>query len=432
MGSIQRLTRHATSTAIRAAKIGTISLATAQALAIGTLGLIDFLRKFRSTPHPEGYPVINPEPMCAAGNNVTTYMEGYGLYRDMLTAIDQAKYFVCFETFIWKNDTIGNLFKDALIRAAKRGVEVYIIWDAFGNMVVNPFFFSFPRHRRLHPLRFPLPHSGRDHRKILVVDGDVGFVGGYNIGDLYASKQWRDTHMRIKGPGVWELQNAFVDFWNRARRRFLGRLFDNILKPLVGKPKRLPRLPDVGPKNWSAEVKATVNDPRRLLFPIRGSYIDALERATKRAYITSAYFIPDSEIQTALIHAKRRGVDIKVLIPEKSNHVVADWISRAYIPELLRAGIEFWLYEDVMIHSKTAVVDGHWTTIGTANIDRLSMTGNHEINVDVYDADFAKHVEDMFKTDLANARRLTIEEWEQRPYLARLVEQILKPLGMIV
>lgn len=432
MRTITELIRNTYSTAIKAIKIGSISLVTAQMLAGGTLAAVDMLRKFRSTDTPEGYPILEPEQIRVGDNTLTPYMEGYSLYRDMLDAIDNAQYFVCFETFIWKNDAVGRLFKKALIRAAKRGVEVYIIWDTFGNLVVNPFFFSFPRHRRLHPLRYPLPHSGRDHRKILVVDGDVGFVGGYNIGDIYASEEWRDTHVQVEGPAVWELQNAFVDFWNRARGRRFGSLIDDVLKPVVGKPERLPQLPDLGAKKWDAEIAAAINDPKRLLFPVRGSYIDALERATTNAYITAAYFIPDSEIKGAMIAALKRGVDVKILVPEKSNHVVADWIGRAYITELLRAGVELWVYEDVMIHSKTAVVDGRWATVGTANIDRMSMTGNHEINLQIVDSDFAKRMEDIFHTDLQNSRRITLEEWQQRPLFARIVERILKPLGVLV
>ncbi|MDO5747814.1 MAG: phospholipase D-like domain-containing protein, partial [Actinomycetaceae bacterium] len=422
---MNRLTRDTTSTALRVARLIITLLLSAQALAIALLVSIDTVRKFRRTQHSDGYPVIEPEPFQAAGNNMTIYMEGVSVYADMLVEIERAKHFIYFETYIWKDDAIGHMFKDALIRAAQRGVNVYIVWDAFGNMVVKPKFFVFPVLPHLHPMRYPLPHTGRDHRKILVVDGKTGFVGGYNIGDLYASLEWRDTHIKIEGAAVWELENAFVDFWNRARNQWYNRLHNAVTRVLSRSKPQYPKLPDQGAKQWDASIVAAINDPKRLVFPIRGSYIDILERAVDRAYLTAAYFVPDREIQGSLIAAAQRGVDVRVLIPEKSNHIVADWISRAYLTELLDAGIQLWRYKDLMIHSKTAVVDGRWTTIGTANIDRMSMTGNHEINLEIFDETAAKKMEDVFLTDLKNARRLTVEEWYDRPYIARIIESIL-------
>lgn len=386
-----------------------------QALAIASIVLVDELRKLREVPAQDGYPSLQPTSIEVDGSTLTTYMSGNQVYQEMLKAIEQAEDTIYFETFIWKNDQVGQAFKAALIAAARRGVEVYLVWDRFGNLVVPFKFFRFPKLKNLHTLGYSLAHTSRDHRKILVVDGKIGFVGGYNIGKTYTSNQWRDTHLRITGPAVWELSNAFVEFWNYAQKWRI----------------RLRRLPEMGPQQWNTPIQASVNDPKRLLFPVRGLYINALNRAVESVSITSAYFMPDRVIQHSLIEAARRGVAVRVLVPEKSNHVIADWISRAYLTDLLDNGVEVWLYKDVMIHAKTTVVDSRWCTIGTANIDRLSMTGNFEINVSIADRNMAAHMEQIFQTDLRNAGQISLERWKQRPWPQRAIEQLLKPFGLL-
>ena len=161
-------------------------------------------------------------------------------------------------------------------------------------------------------------------------------------------------------------------------------------------------------------------------------YIDALERATDRALITTAYFIPDKEILASLIAAARRGVRVRVLIPEYSNHIMADWVARPYYGELLREGVEIWLYQHAMVHSKTMTVDGHWSTIGTANIDHLSMRGNYEVCMQFHSRELAERMEQIFDNDLTTARRLTIEEWEHRSWLVRVGEYLLHPFEFLV
>lgn len=401
---------------IRGLKILGALIASLQAITVSVIVAIDQLRKLRQTGKPDGYPRISALPMRVDRSRLNIYMDGETLYRDMLAAIDGARERVFFETFIWKSDEIGKQFKDALIRAAERGAEVYIIWDRFGNLVVDPRFFRFPRLKNLHVLRYSLKHTARDHRKILVVDSRIGFVGGYNIGSYYVDNQWRDTHLRIKGPNVWELESAFLDFWNYAQKWHL----------------RLKKVRDPRGRSWNSKIQGCVNDPKRLLFPVRGMYVNALDKAQESAYITSAYFVPDRVIQRSLIDAARRGVDVKVLVPAKSNHIIADWISRSYLTDLLDNQVELWLYDNVMIHAKTAVIDGTWCTIGTANIDRLSMTGNHEINMSITSRQLSAHMENIFFTDLLNARQITRHEWNQRPMVFRVAEKLLRPFAFLV
>ncbi|ROR72018.1 cardiolipin synthase [Bogoriella caseilytica] len=400
--------------------VGTLTFL--QAVTIAVIVVVDRVRKQRE-PAAGEFPRVDPTTVRVANGQVTVFTYGADLYRDMIERIEQAERFIYFETFIWKADETGHAVKTALLDAARRGVEVYIVFDSFGNGVVPRAFKRFPRMRRLHVLPFPfirpglltgdLRKTGRDHRKILVVDGRTGYVGGYNIGDLYATT-WRDTHIRVDGSSTWELEHAFASFWNDHRKR------------------RHPIIEAKGARSWDARIRAHQNNPSRLIFPVRGTYLDAIDRAQHHVYITQAYFIPDREILGALVAAAERGVDVRVLIPEVSNHVLADWPARSQYTELLEAGVSLWLYQDAMIHAKTMTVDGRWTTVGTTNIDRLSMTGNFEINLEIFDRDLAKHMESVFYVDLTNSRRLTLQEWEARGILARVAERLLKPLAPLL
>lgn len=343
------------------------------------------------------------------------YVSGAPLYEDMLEAIGQARHRVLFESYIVKDDKIGRLFKRALNDAAARGVEVYVIYDGFANLVVKPSFFRFAPSVRV--MRFPVLVSGlqmwnprnygRDHRKIMVVDDVIAFVGGYNVGQLYAT-EWRDTHLALSGDAVWDLENAFVDFWN------------------IYRPKD--RLVQATRPSWDPAIRAHRNIPKQLTFPIRGMYLEAIDRAQHTIEITTAYFIPDGDILEALIDARRRGVRVRILLPKISNHVIADFLARGYFSRLLDAGVEIWRYTDHMVHAKTATIDGEWSTIGTANIDRLSLTGNYEINIEIIDRGLAEGMREIFAEDADSAQLLTAARWRSRPTVARLYEWVLKPL----
>ncbi len=374
------------------------------------------VRKLTRAHRGDGFPRTPPTEVPVSGSTViTTYTYGADLYDDMLAAIAGAKERILFETFIIKGDETGKRFKRALIRAAERGVEVRVVYDGFANLVVRPSFLRFPA--PVQVLRYPLfsgwnifnPRRwGRDHRKILVVDDTSAFVGGYNVGTEYETT-WRDTHLKIEGGSVWDLDNAFVDFWNLNARG-------------------LPMLKDRGSPSWDPYVRAHRNVPRQLVFPIRNMYLEAIDRAADRIYLTAAYFIPDHDILQALKEARARGVDVRILVPEVSNHVVADWLSRGFNGEMLRNGVRIFRYRDAMIHAKTATVDGRWSTVGTANIDRLSLSGNYEINLEILDEDLAAHLETVFANDLQQATELTLDEWERRDVVVRACEMILAPL----
>jgi len=380
------------------------------------LTLVDSYRRRGKKPKP--FPVTPPTEVEVGEGTVTSYTFGQDLYADMLTAIEGAQGQILFETYIWKGDEVGERFKRALSDAAARGVDVYAIYDGFANLVVSPRFKRFgPRMKVLeYPLYnagwrfFDLRRYGRDHRKILVVDDEVGFVGGYNIGSAYAT-EWRDTHVRVTGPGVWDLKRSFADFWNLHRRAAHG-------GPLLLET----------PSDWEPRIRVHRNVPRLWMFPIRAMYLEAINRATRNIWMTHAYFIPDSDFIGALLAAARRGVDVRILVPATSNHVVADWLSRGYYGELLGAGARIFRFQEAMVHAKTATIDGQWSTVGTANLDRMSMTGNYEINVELIDADMAAELERIFQTDCSNAVELTSGEWAARGIHKKFTELFLAPL----
>ncbi|MDQ3793707.1 MAG: phospholipase D-like domain-containing protein, partial [Actinomycetota bacterium] len=300
-------------------------------------------------------------------------------------------------------------------------VRVCVIFDGLANAFVPPSFKRFPA--EIHTLHFrPLwgpanlanPRNVfRYHKHLMAVDGRVAFLGGYNIGSLYAAG-WRDTHVEVRGLGAREVENDFVDFWNAHC------------------PPELPELEAAGERTWNPAITFHRNDPFMRIFPIRAMYLEAIDRANEHVYLTHAYFIPDRAMRAGLADAARRGVDVQVLLPEHSNHVTADWLGRRHFHELLRAGVRIFRYRHLMIHSKTATMDGVWSTVGSANIDRYSLLGNYEINLEVYSERFAAQMEKMFELDKTNAKELTLEEWERRPLLAKLVERILATLSPLV
>jgi cardiolipin synthase len=389
-------------------------LIAAQSIIIGVLAAITEYRKRRAPPAE--FPHERRLVTEVDGNDVRIYTYGQDLYNAMLAAIDGAQETIFFETFIWKGDPLGQTFKDRLARKAAEGVKVYVIFDSFGNLVVPRRFKRFPatintlEYRTLDRVWyiFDPRRYARDHRKILVVDNEIAFVGGFNIGKLYAT-QWRDTHLRIRGEAARDLAHAFVDFWNNNRD------WREEIEPALDRP-------------WSHRVKFQRNDPARLLFPIRGMYLEAIDRARHHIYVTNAYFIPDRVILSALIAAAQRGVDVRVLVPWQSNHVTADWLARGYFGTCLRNGVRIFGYENAMIHAKTCTIDGEWSTVGTANLDRLSLAGNYEINVEIYDQEFAAEMERVFEIDLTNAFELTLDEWGRRAWYIWLSEKILSPL----
>jgi cardiolipin synthase A/B len=388
-----------------------------EAITVIILQIVSALRKLHwqegNLPHPHLSEVLLGE------NKLQLYDYGQDLYEAMLTAIDASQESIYLETYIWKGDAVGQAFKDHLACKATQGVDVYVVFDSFANTVVPRDFKVFPQNmhvlkyqgiRRpwhlLDPRRYAL-----DHRKLLIVDGYTSFIGGYNIGSLYATT-WRDTHLRIRGPASADLAQSFTDLWNRHNPEH----------------KRITRH---YPRRFDSQINERGTDALRLTFPIRDMYIQAIDRAEHTIRLTNAYFAPDHMLLEALISAAERGVDVHVLVPWISNHVVVDWLARGYFTDCLKAGIGIFGYCQ-MLHAKTCTIDGQWSTIGTANLDRLSSVGNYEINVEIYSEILAQQMEELFKCDTMNALKLAPDQWLKRPWYAVLGERILSPLRILL
>ncbi|HEX6543403.1 MAG TPA: phospholipase D-like domain-containing protein [Ktedonobacterales bacterium] len=395
-----------------------VGLFALQAIAIGVLTLITKQRSRRTLP--AGFPHLRLPELTLGDNRVQIFSYGKDLFDAMLDAIDNARETIYFETYIWKDDSIGRLFKERLTAKAEEGVAVYVIYDTFGNLVVPHAFKQFsPKINRLpfwairRPWHLFDPRRyGLDHRKLLIVDGDTAFIGGYNIGELYAT-EWRDTHLRIIGPEARDLAQAFVDFWNRFCRK-RERIFRDY------------------PLRFNPMINVYGNDVARMIFPIRDTYISAVDRAQHHIRLTNAYFIPDHILLESLEAAAHRGVKVEILLPWRSNHPLADWAARSYFTRCLNAGIHLLGYQNAMVHAKTCTIDGQWSTIGTANLDRLSSIGNYEINIEIYDDRFASQMEELFENDKTNAVAISKERWERRPPIMRLSERLLGPLRLML
>ncbi|HEV2660260.1 MAG TPA: phospholipase D-like domain-containing protein [Ktedonobacteraceae bacterium] len=372
----------------------------------------------RRKHHKVSFEHPNLQEVEVGDNYLQIYDYGQDLYTHMLEAIEEARESIYLETYIWKGDEIGQQFKEALERKAAEGVEVCVIFDRFANLVVPKSFKTFTPDMHvlmyqsickpwevLDPRRFAL-----DHRKLLVVDGIVGFIGGYNLGSLYATS-WRDTHLRIQGPAAADIAQSFIDFWNQRAtnqppiKRHYARRFDPLIN-IIG------------------------TNAMRLTFPIRDMYIEAIDRAEHSIYLSNAYFVPDGILISALKAAAERGVDVCLLVPWISNHLVVDWLARGFFEECLKSGIRIFGYLD-MLHAKTCTIDGSWSTIGTANLDRLSAIGNYEINAIIYDETIAHEMESLFNTDTKNAFEIKLEQWTKRRWYMKFAERLLMPFRIM-
>lgn len=362
------------------------------------------------------------------GNKVTLLFDGPKTIAAMMAAISSAKNHINLETYIFAQDELGMKFADLLIEKQRAGVQVNIIYDSVGTLGTPVAFFEKMRNAGISLTEFnpvnPLKTFGlwrlnnRDHRKILVVDGRIGFAGGINIADDYAKSSpfrsrkksdselgWRDTHVQIEGPAVASLQWLFLDAWADQNTQDL--------------PDRdfFPPLAEVGDKI----VRVIASEPGSD-FEIYKAYVLAIQEARQSIHLTAAYFVPDVQILESLIEAARRGVSVKVVVPSVSDVNLVMYAGRSSYDELLEAGVRLYQFQSSVLHAKTAVIDGVWSTIGSTNIDVRSFLHNHEINVIVLGEDFGKRMEAAFQEDIRNSIEITAESWRARPFSERIKE----------
>ncbi|MCU0700468.1 MAG: phospholipase D-like domain-containing protein [Myxococcaceae bacterium] len=352
-------------------------------------------------------------------NRVALLRDGYQAYPAMLDAIGRATSTICLETYILRDDATGRRFLEALAARARAGVEVLVLYDDWGSNVsegslaalaeagvkVLPFLparFAFGLKTVLARLR------RRNHRKSLVVDGWVGFTGGLNVSDEYAAtedggKGWRDTHLRIEGPGALELERLFLSTWRRQK----GPRFDEA-RFSRGRHVACSQLRIVG-NEFALHQKA-----------IRAAYVDAIGRASSRIFLTHAYFLPPRRLLKSLSKAVRRGVRVAVIVAATTDVKLVLWGARGLYPKLLKNGVEVYEWQGRVLHAKTAVIDGTWATIGSSNLDALSLRQNLEVNAVVVDRSFGRAMEQLFLEDLLHCERITPETVKGYGLLRRL------------
>ncbi len=345
------------------------------------------------------------------GNEVRLLVNGGEAYPAMLEAIAQAEGTINLETYIFASDGTGWRFARALAQSAQRGVEVNVLLDGYGSVGCAT---SLLEHlaeagvrvtwyKPLAPWRSGWGWWRRDHKKILVVDGGVGFVGGLNIADDYADlasggRGWRDTHARIEGPVVAGLQESFGRTWRKVR----GERLD----PSV----HMPALAAVGAVD-AAILTNRIHKERR---QIRRAYLYALKHAQRYVYLTSAYFVPGYRIRSRLRKACARGVDVRILLAGASDIALVTRAARHLYAGLLKCGVRIYEWSGPMIHAKIAVVDGAWSTVGSCNLDLMSMRHNLESNVVVLGDSLADPLTELFHRDTENATEIHLEQWRRR------------------
>jgi cardiolipin synthase len=360
-------------------------------------------------------------PPLVDGNRVDTLVNGREIFPAMLTAIRSARKTITFETYIYWSGRIGKEFADALADRARSGVRVHLLVDWVGSNRMDPRYLDTMRAagveiEKYHPPRWYTLHklNNRTHRKLLVVDGRVGFTGGVGIADEWDGNaedpaHWRDTHFRLEGPAVAQMQAAFTDNWLKVTGQVLDGRDYFPPETLVG--------PELGQVFKSSREGGS--ESMHLM------YLLSTVSAARNIDLAMAYFVPDDLTEIALLEALARGVKFRMIMPgPHTDTEVLRRASRAKWGRLLRAGAEIYEYQPTMFHCKVLVVDGLWSSVGSTNFDNRSFRLNDEANLNVYSRAFAERQLALFNDDLKRSRRVTFEEWEHRPWTEKLQERI--------
>lgn len=367
-----------------------------------------------------------------AGNKLTLLNDGPQTMKAMIAAIKTAKDHVNLETYIFGQDDMGDEFADLLIEKQREGVQVNVIYDSVGSIGTHPEFFQRLRDAGVAVLEFhpvnPLKRFGsgwrlnnRDHRKILVVDGKIAFTGGINITDDYSSGSlfrsgsknrkhlgWRDTHIQVEGPAVASFQWLFLQTWvSQHKEKDIDLAARKYFPPLKPAGDKIVRVIASEPGGDYETYKA---------------YVLAMQQAKTSIHITNSYFVPDQQLIDALTDAAKRGVDVKVVFPAVSDASLVMHAGRSFYTELLEAGVRIFELQASVLHAKTAVIDGYWSTVGSTNLDMRSFLHNSEVNLIAIDQQFGTTMEAAFNEDLKNSVEITQEKWAERPLSDRLRE----------
>jgi cardiolipin synthase A/B len=356
--------------------------------------------------------------MNVGTHRLTLLKDGGQTFSSMLDAIASARRTICFETYILRSDRTSFRFAEALAERARAGVEVSVLYDAWGSSVSGAMLEALhkagARTLAFHPLRFSGRRreligrvTRRDHRKSLVVDSRVAFTGGVNISDDYAALEdggagWRDTHLRIEGPAALELEYFFLRTWRRA----FGEPVDERLYGGEG-------------RRADPRVSVITSDLRRGQLGIREAYREVFASAKERIFITNAYFLPTLRFIHEIVEAARRGVDVRIMVGGTTDVPAVLYASRSIYEVLMAAGVRLFEWQGRVLHAKTAVIDGWWSTVGSSNLDHQSLRHNLEANAIIASERFAGALEAMFHQDLEHCEEIVPARWQRRPTWAR-------------
>lgn len=371
-------------------------------------------------PAPEERLCLRPAALLP-GNRVLLLRDGAEAYPRMLEAIRRAERSVFLEMYIFADDPVGQRFARALAGRVRAGVDVRVVYDSAGSRDSAREFFGWmrsqgvkvlefhPIHRSFHGFRF----RRRNHRKLLVVDGRVAFVGGLNIGREYAAPAdgglgWRDTQVELKGPVVAPLARTAEVVWRQASRRKEAYRIDVVPAP---------------PQEGGLPALVVSSLQFRTRWEIGKHYLHAIRRARERVWIANSYFLPSLTFRRELRRAARRGVDVRLLVPRQTDFPPVLYATRNLFARYLAWGVRVFEWQGPMMHAKTAVVDGAWSTVGSYNLDHLSLLHNFELTAILAGRDFGARMERMFEEDLAGSREIRPDEWRRRGWASRLAEQ---------
>jgi cardiolipin synthase A/B len=368
-------------------------------------------------------------PAIIDGNKTTELINGGQIFPAMLDAIRSARKTVLFETYIYWSGEVGNQFADALAERAKAGVKVHVLLDWLGsakadNEMIERMKSAGVEVRLYHPLRwYNLSRlNNRTHRKLLIVDGSVGFTGGVGIAQEWTGNaedpgHWRDSHFRVEGPVVAQMQSVMLDNWAKTTGKVLhGADYFPPIKP-------------AGTESAQMFASSPNGGSESMLM----MYLLAITAATRTIDLSSAYFVPDEITRNALVAAVKRGVRVRIITPGK--HIDAETVrraSRGLWGDLLEAGVQMYEYQPTMYHCKVMIVDGLMTSVGSTNFDVRSFRLNDEANLNIYDAGFAARQTQVFEADLAKSQRITYAAWASRPFVSKVHEHTLALFGSLL
>lgn len=373
----------------------------------------------------------NNDAVLTQDNDVQIFNDGNEKFEALIHDLEKAKDHIHFQYYILRLDNLGKRILDVLIRKAKQGVQVRILYDDMGSRSLRRRHFKeLVKHRgqveAFFPSFFPLINTRlnyRNHRKIVVIDGRIGYIGGFNVGDEYLGLHkkfgyWRDTHLRIEGSALHPLQRRFILDWNQASAHHKIKYADNYF-PII-------------PQKGTVGMQIVSSGPDSEWEQIKDGYLKMIFLAKKYIYIQTPYFIPDVSFLDALRIACLSGVDVRIMIPNKPDHIFVYWATYSNVGYLLKAGAKIYIYENGFLHTKQIVVDDEVSTVGTANIDVRSFKLNFEVNAFIYDREKSHELAELFEQDLLLSTELTLEMYNQRSGVIKLKESIANLISPIL